>query len=98
MPPADPAHSEAARLAVLRALKILDTPPEERFDRIVRLAARLLHTPIAILSLVDEKRQWFKSAVGLEGITETPREWSFCAHAIRADASPLVVKDATLDE
>src|SRR5262245_31308910 len=89
--------SEAARLATLRALQILDTPPEERFDRIVRLAARVLGTPIAALSLVDEKRQWFKATVGLGGVTETPREWSFCAHAIHDSGAALVVPDAMAD-
>jgi hypothetical protein len=71
---------EAERLAALRALQILDTPDEERFDRVTRLLAHLLETPIALLSLVDAERQGFKSPVGL-AVTETPRQHSFCAQA-----------------
>ncbi len=72
------------RLGALRASGLLDTPAEERFDRITRMAQRLLNVPIALISLVDEDRQWFKSRQGLE-LTETPRAFSFCAHAIAAD-------------
>ncbi len=86
---------EAARLAELRRLAILDTPPEERFDRLTRLVASLLDVPISLVSLVDADRQWFKSRVGLEA-TQTPRELAFCAHAI-LDAEPLVVPDAAAD-
>ena len=67
---------EQARLAVLRRLEILDTEPEEVFDRITRLASRLLGTPISAVSLIDEQRQWFKSMVGLP-VRETPRDWGF---------------------
>jgi PAS domain S-box-containing protein len=90
---ADP--SELARLAALRRYRILDTPEEPEFDRIARLAARLLRAPIGLVSLVDEQRQWFKSHFGLE-IRETLREFSFCAHALSSD-EVLVVPDATLD-
>lgn len=83
---------EQHRLQSLRALAILDTPPEERFDRITRLAAQFVGTPIVLISLVDEARQWFKSAVGLDA-TQTPRDVAFCAHAI-LDAEVLVVPDA----
>ena len=86
---------EARRLARLVSLEILDTPGEERFDRITRLAARLLDTPIALVSLVDERRQWFKSVFGLDA-RETPRDVAFCAHAI-LDAEPLVVENALAD-
>lgn len=86
---------EMQRIAALRDLCLLDTEPEERFDRITRLAAQLFHVPIALISLVDSQRQWFKSAVGLR-ISETGREVSFCAHAILS-AEPLVVEDATCD-
>jgi signal transduction histidine kinase len=82
-------------MAALRALELLDTPREERFDRITRTAQRLLHAPIALITLVDVERQWFKSCQGL-GISETPRSVSFCAHAIAAD-DILVVPDAHLD-
>src|SRR5262249_20669435 len=87
---------EDKRLAALRALGILDTPPEERFDRITRLAKRLFGVPIALISLVDAQRQWFKSCQGL-GIRQTARDISFCGHAILGQG-PLVVPDALLDE
>jgi PAS domain S-box-containing protein len=87
---------EAQRLEALRALALLDTPPEERFDRITRLAQRLFDVPVAQLTLVDESRQWFKSSCGLP-LGESPRAVSFCAHAI-LEAHPLVVPDTHLDE
>ncbi len=87
---------EASRLAALRSLFVLDTPHEERFDRITRLATRLFDVPIALITLVDEDRQWFKSCVGLS-IRETPRECSFCAYAILQPTETMVVPDATLD-
>jgi DNA-binding response OmpR family regulator len=88
--------NEAQRLAALHDLGILDTQPEERFDRLTRVAAATFDVPIALVSLVDEKRQWFKSACG--GVSgDTPRELSFCAHAILNDAV-MVVPDALLDE
>ncbi|PCE26504.1 GGDEF domain-containing protein [Burkholderia ubonensis] len=87
---------EAARLATLHSLDILDTAPEERFDRVTRLARRLFDVPIALVSLVDENRQWFKSRIGLDA-AETPRDVSFCAHALLA-RDALVIPDARLDE
>lgn len=87
---------ELARLETLRSLNILDTPPEERFDRLTRLARRLFGVPIALVSLVDEDRQWFKSAMGFP-VNETPREISFCGHAILGD-DIFTVPDAMLDE
>lgn len=89
-------EDEQQRLATLRALSILDTPPEERFDRITRLAASVFHVPFALVSLVDENRQWFKSCHGLSA-TETPRDISFCAHAIY-NREPLIIPNALLDE
>ncbi len=89
-------QDEAQRLKVLRSLDILDTPSEERFDRLTRIANRLFDVPIALVSLVDEDRQWFKSAVGLEA-TETPRDISFCGHAILGD-DIFVVNDALSDK
>jgi len=86
---------ELLRLETLRSLKILDTDPEERFDRITRLAKRIFRTPIALVSLVDNDRQWFKSRQGLDA-TETSREISFCGHAILGDQT-MVVKDARSD-
>jgi diguanylate cyclase (GGDEF)-like protein len=87
---------EPARLAALRSLAILDTPAEERFDRITRLARRLFGVPMAAISLVDEDRQWFKSHPGLP-ISETPREVSFCGHAILGH-QVMDVPDAAADE
>ena len=75
---------------------MLDTPAEERFDRVTRLATRLFGVPIALVSLVDEHRQWFKSRQGLEA-AETGRDISFCGHAI-LDRDVLVVPDAAADQ
>jgi diguanylate cyclase (GGDEF)-like protein len=88
--------NESARIDTLRALHILDTSPEERFDRLTRLAKRLFGVPIALVSLVDANRQWFKSCVGLSE-TETSRDVSFCAHAILGD-DILMVPDTLADE
>ncbi len=75
---------EEARLKAFESLNILDTPPEDRFDRLTRMAKRMFGVPIALVSLVDANRQWFKSCVGLS-VTETPRDISFCGHAILGD-------------
>jgi PAS domain S-box-containing protein len=93
--PAPLPQDENRRLSALRDLNILDTPPEERFDRITRIAADLLHVPIAAISLIDHDRQWFKSCAGLQG-TSADRETSFCAHAI-AQPDTMVVRDTTTD-
>src|SRR5690348_2112721 len=77
-------HDEQARLLTLKCLGILDTLPEERFDCLTRMAKRVFGVPIALVSLVDEERQWFKSCVGLN-VRETPRNISFCGHAILGD-------------
>lgn len=87
---------DVPRVAALHALGVLYSPAEERFDRITRLACRLFDVPIALVSLVAEKCQWFKSRQGLD-VAETPRRISFCGHAILRD-EPLVVPDALLDE
>jgi phosphoribosyl 1,2-cyclic phosphodiesterase/CheY-like chemotaxis protein len=86
---------EERRLASLRALRILDTDPDERFDRITRLASALFNAPIALVSLVDENRQWFKSCYGLN-VKETSRDAAFCAHVVH-DREPMVVPDTFLD-
>jgi diguanylate cyclase (GGDEF)-like protein len=86
---------EAERLLSLRALGILDTPAEERFDRITRLVQRVLDVPMAAVTLVDSDRQWFKSRQGLAD-PETPRDQSFCAHAM-VHSDGLYVGDATQD-
>ncbi|CAM3479534.1 Putative diguanylate cyclase AdrA [Bordetella sputigena] len=95
MPTAAVPLNESARIAQLRSLQILDTLPEERFDRLTRLARRMFDVPIALVSLVDVNRQWFKSRQGLD-TAETPRDVSFCAHAILDDAV-LEVPDARND-
>lgn len=77
-------QNESDRLATLRSLRILDTPPDDRFDRYARISARIFDVPIAVVSLVDRYRQWFKSAEGLDA-KETPRDISFCGHAILGD-------------
>src|SRR5438270_10055720 len=94
IPPALPAD-EPERLAALQALHVLDTPPEERFDRITRVARRLFGVPIALISLVDARRQWSKSRQGLD-LPEAAREVSFCGHAILGD-EVFVVPDARQD-
>lgn len=94
-PPSLP-KDERARLRELRTLDILDTASEERFDRLTRIASRLFDVPIALVSLVDEQRQWFKSSVGLDA-TETSREISFCGHAILEDRV-MVVENTDDDE
>ncbi len=93
--PAIPADEER-RLQALHKLAILDTSPEERFDRITRLAARFFGVPIALISLVDHDRQWFKSRNGLQ-VAQTSREVSFCGHAILQDET-LVIPDALADD
>lgn len=89
-------QDEARRLRALRSLGLLDTSPEERFDRFTRLARRSFGVSIALVSLVDADRQWFKSRQGLDA-TETPREISFCGHAILG-SDILEVSDARADE
>lgn len=88
--------NEASRLEALHKLRILDTNPEERFDRITRLAQRLFDVPIVAISLVDKDRQWFKSRIGLEA-SETERCVSFCGHTL-LNEKPLVVPDTHADE
>jgi GAF domain-containing protein len=89
-------ETEAERLAALRSYHILDTAAEQIYDDITLLAAFVCKTPIAMISLVDESRQWFKSKLGLNQ-QETPRDVAFCAHAI-LQADPLVVRDTFDDD
>lgn len=93
--PGSSRSDEPARLAALRATRLLDTAPEDTFDGLTRIAADALRVPIALVSLVDAERQWFKSRCGLDA-AETPRSASFCAHAIREDGM-MVVPDAAAD-
>ena len=92
--PATP-HNEAERQRVLDALNLVYSPTEERFNRITRVASRLFDVPIALISLVTEDKQWFKSCQGLT-TSETPREISFCGHAINQD-DVFVVPNAAHD-
>ncbi|MFT6984636.1 MAG: diguanylate cyclase (GGDEF)-like protein [Psychromonas sp.] len=87
--------NEKKRLETLRSLDVLDTEAEERFDRLTRIAKRMFRVPIALVSLVDENRQWFKSCVGLSA-SETSREISFCGHAI-LDNDVFIVPNTTED-
>jgi ribonuclease BN (tRNA processing enzyme) len=93
--PSEPSD-EDRRLAATRSLGLWKTPPEERFDRVVRVAAAAFDVPIALIALMDRDREWFKSCCGLE-ICEVLRDDSFCGHAI-FERKPLVVSDAHLDE
>ncbi|RYJ03296.1 MAG: sensor domain-containing diguanylate cyclase [Acetobacteraceae bacterium] len=96
MPAAPLPANEAARLNALYSYEVLDSACEAAFDDIARLAARLTKRPIALVSLIDADRQWFKARYGLEA-TETSRDTAFCAHAILNPDQPLVVPDAALD-
>jgi GAF domain-containing protein len=89
-------ENEKKRLKVLWQYEVLDTVPEALFDDLTELAARICEAPIALISLVDEKRQWFKSKVGTS-VSETTRDVSFCAHAIK-QSDLFIVPDATKDE
>lgn len=88
--------NETDRLAALRALRVMDSPQEEAFDAIASAAAALADTPISLLTLLDESRQWFKANVGLAGVTETPRAYAFCESVV-STGTPLEVIDALAD-
>ncbi|MCV2883888.1 GAF domain-containing protein [Aestuariibacter sp. AA17] len=88
--------NETARLQALYRLHILDTPQEQRFDKITEQAQRFFQVPVAVISFIDEHRQWFKSKIGIDN-TETPRDIAFCAHTIVHD-DVLYVPDAQLHE
>lgn len=90
-------ENETARMARLALYQLLDTAGEQVYDDITKLATFVAQTPIALISLVDADRQWFKSKIGLS-VSETPREHSFCAHAILDPSHPLNVPDATTDK
>jgi signal transduction histidine kinase len=91
-----PATDEARRVATLRDYGILDTPPEECFDHLIRTAAALLAAPIGLVSLVDDQRVWFKARIGLEA-TEIPRAHAFCSHAMLTGGTAMVVANAHAD-
>jgi diguanylate cyclase (GGDEF)-like protein/PAS domain S-box-containing protein len=88
-------ENETERIRALKSYDILDSPPEPAFDKLVELAAHICRTPIAVISLVDENRQWFKAVTGLDAC-ETSRDVAFCAHSILSDEI-MVVPDATMD-
>jgi GAF domain-containing protein len=91
------APTERARLAALRRYEILDTPAEAAFDRLAAHARDLLRTPIALVSLIDESRQWFKARIGVD-LREVPRQWAFCDHTIQGGPGEvLVVPDLAAD-
>jgi two-component system cell cycle sensor histidine kinase/response regulator CckA len=89
-------QDEARRLSALREYRLLDTSPDQTLDDLTALAAYICEAPISLISLVDEERQWFKSNLGMS-VCETPRDASFCGHAILA-SEPLIVPDAAADE
>jgi PAS domain S-box-containing protein len=95
-PPSEPGSS-ADRTRALAQYGITDTPPEQEYDDVVRIAATLCRVPIALISFVDDERQWFKAKSGLS-LAETPREHAFCAHAIASPDEIMVVQDALQDE
>lgn len=88
--------NEAKRLQALRDLQVLDTAPEREFEALVSAAALVCGTPVSLITLVEQERQWFKANYGLPGVEETPRDISFCAHAIYGDGL-MEVEDATTD-
>ncbi len=88
--------NEKKRLEALKSYEILDTDPEADYDDFAKIAAYICKAPIALISLIDERRQWFKARVGLD-VPETDRKLAFCAHTI-LDTNPMVVPDATKDE
>jgi PAS domain S-box-containing protein len=96
MPAAPLPDNEQIRIAALQRYEIIDSGSEQEYDDLTQIAAQICQTPTALITLIDQKRQWFKSRVGFES-AETPREHAFCAYAIH-DTATMVVPDAILDE
>ena len=96
MPTVERPADETQRLAALRRARILDTPPEEGFDDLVRIAAAICQVPFAVVSLVDEDRQWFKARLGID-IEQTMRDQSFCTHSLVQPERMTIIADARLD-
>jgi GAF domain-containing protein len=88
---------EQKRLEALKEYEIMDSLPEEEYDNITSLASRICGTPISLITLLDDQRQWFKSATGLD-VKETPIEYAFCSHAIQNPSEIMVVPDSRKDE
>lgn len=87
--------NEAMQLLALAASGLVDTPPEDRFARLVRLASQATGSPIALVSLLTSTRQWFKARIGINA-QETPRKWAFCSYAVLSE-EPFIVEDAAID-
>src|SRR5690606_19143857 len=88
-------HNESMRIAMLKKLRILDTPAEQSYDNITQLLAKIFDVPTCLISLVDSERQWFKSRHGMQ-CSETSRDIAFCAHAILQE-DVFIIEDARLD-
>lgn len=97
MPAASLPENELTRIDALKRLNVLDTDPESEFDALVKAASLVCDVPISLISLVDDKRQWFKANVGLPGVKETSRDFAFCAFAIHGDGL-FEVNDASQDD
>lgn len=89
--------NEKERLGTLKSYKILDTLPEEEYDALVKIASSICNVPVAVISFVDNERQWFKSKIGVED-SETPRDIAFCAHTILNPNEIFEVEDSKKDE
>jgi len=89
-------YNEVERLQAVASYQLLDTLPEQAYDDLVQLAAYICKTPIALISLIDDSRQWFKARVGLD-VDEVPREQTFCTHALLKPNEMLLVNDARCD-
>lgn len=90
-------NNEEERLRDLESYSIIDSLPESDYDNLTRIASQICNTPISLVSLLDDKRQWFKSHHGLE-ISQTPKDYAFCAHAINDSNNIFIVEDARKDE
>lgn len=97
MKEAEPYFYEEERLKELESLEILDTPEELHYNQITEIAASVCESPIALISIVDDKRQWFKAKCGID-LKETEKKYSICSHALHAPGIPFIVNDTSQDE